>query len=734
VRENATHSFFPENDFSLVIENAAAGIGPINLRKVDNKWFDISTTVYATLYVDNAVNVTISPSYQEGTVGENLTYTVTVQNTGRYDDNYSLDISAGGWSYKISPPTVSIPAGGSENATLSVTLGAGAQDITVTATGAYASDNSMTSAVGVPFSISIFPDENSALLGENVGFTIIVRNLGENVDNYSLVARDDAGWGLALDDNLLENVAPGENRTTGLTVTIPDNENLIGVEDNITVIATSQANPWASDNATCIARAGFYGVRVSILPDYQENAPGGRLNYAIRISNTGTVNDSYELTFRDNINGDAYWEENISLDNSLLAVPAGENRTTTLRVTIPDNAPPGTEDNITVTATSRADNRVSDNYSCIAHVARLSISISPDYQSGLPGEKLIYDVYIKNNENADGDYCSVVTDNLGWRLEFGFKRIILSPFGEAWTLLKVTIPEDAIGCVEDNVTVTMVSYDNTIRYSASCVAHSTIVRGVKVSITPKENRGPPGATLRYIVEVKNTGNVEDTYDLEAKDDAGWGLEILPTSLTIPPRGFENAVLNVTIPENAEPEITDNIIVTATSQENENVTAENSCTAYSLAVFKLDLLRGWNLISFPLASENDTPANMFAGLDYTMYYWEAPYGPYKRPFDNQPVTLGVGYWVKLSENTTVTTAGVPIENYSIDLVAGWNLVGFPLTSADTTPDNMFAGMSYTMYYWEAPYGPYKRPFPDQPVKLGLGYWVKLSENMTITVPL
>jgi len=728
VMENADTLFVPQ-DYSVVLDNSAAGIF-VNLRAENGTITGIGS-VYATLYVDNAVNVSISPSSRTGNAGDNVSFTVTVQNTGRYQDTYSLSSTLG----TLSPSSLTINAGNSGTATLNLSPPVGAADIAVTADGAYASDNCAASTFGVPVSVAIWPEENNGLPGEEVIFTVSVTNFGEACDNFNLTVseNENLNWKPKLDDNALQNVAAGENKETVLRVTIPENtEN--NAKDNITVIATSQTYPWASDTATCVARAGFYGVEVSILENYQENVPGGKLNYTIRVSNTGDLNDTYELTFADNINGDTYWEENISLDNSSLAVPAGENRTATLRVTIPDNAPPGTYDNITVTAASQADNTVKNSASCIAHVARLSISISPSYQSGLPGEELIYIVKITNNENTEGDYYSIVTDNFGWKLAFGIKRIILYPFGEAWTILKVTVPENAIGCTKDTVTVTMVSMDNTISYSASCIAHATVVRSVEVSVTPHENSGPPGATLEYTIIVKNTGNVDDNYDLTASDDAGWSLELSPSSLTVPLRSSENTKLDVTIPENAEPKITDNIVVTATSKANPSTSAENSCTAYSLALSKLHLLRGWNLIGFPLTSENTTPNNLFSGMSYTMYYWEAPYGPYIEPNKDQPVEDNLGYWVHVDENTTVTMTGIPPDSRAIYLVAGWNLAHFPLTSENTTPHNLFAGTTYTMYYWEAPYGPYIEPNNDQPVEDNLGYWVYLKENKTVTVPL
>jgi len=52
----------------------------------------------------------------------------------------------------------------------------------------------------------------------------------------------------------------------------------------------------------------------------------------------------------------------------------------------------------------------------------------------------------------------------------------------------------------------------------------------------------------------------------------------------------------------------------------------------------------------------------------------------------------------------------------------------------TPNNLFAGLSYTMYYWTAPGGPYSEPPNNQPVEDNLGYWVKENQSTTATVPL
>ena len=123
--------------------------------------------------------------------------------------------------------------------------------------------------------------------------------------------------------------------------------------------------------------------------------------------NQGNVADNYNLTVSDNTG----WGPTLS-DNSL-TIPAGENRDATLTVVIPENALFGTDDNITVTAASIADNEVSGTDSCIAHAtsSEVKFSLVTLYKIGLDaklylenGSKLVVKLYTYDdafeNENV----------------------------------------------------------------------------------------------------------------------------------------------------------------------------------------------------------------------------------------------------------------------------------------------------------------------------------------------
>jgi parallel beta-helix repeat protein len=71
--------------------------------------------------------------------------------------------------------------------------------------------------------------------------------------------------------------------------------------------------------------------------------------------------------------------------------------------------------------------------------------------------------------------------------------------------------------------------------------------------------------------------------------------------------------------------------------------------------------------------------------------------------------------------------------TLSLVAGWNLVGFDVTSPTTTPDNLFSGQTYYIWKWSAENKKYVSPSSSAPVELGVGYWISVGYAQTVTLP-
>ena len=332
-------------------------------------------------------------------------------------------------------------------------------------------------------------------------------------------------------------------------------------------------------------------VELSISPSYQSGW-GSPLTYTLTIKNTGLLNDLYDLSVWDNEN----W--GLMVTPPEVYVQTGDTEFAALSVTIPGGVMPLTEDNITVIATSQADNTISAENNCIAEVAivkRVEVTISPTVNSGLPGKTLTYTATVKNIGNVWDNYYLTKTDTLGWFMTENFAGTSLAPGSSTPVQFSVTIPENATGGTWDNITIIATSWvDNTVSDNDSCVANVQVVRGVEVSIEPKSQFGVIGENVVFTITVKNTGNVWDNYNLTLGDDAGWALKLDNNYLEIPKNENRETKLTVTVPDNENLVFTtDNIIVIATAVDNAEVTDNDTVQAalpwMGTATFKLENL-------------------------------------------------------------------------------------------------------------------------------------------------
>ena len=558
-------------------------------------------TVTATSQADNTVSgnnciahvkivenveVSISPSppdYLENENGENVYFTVTVINKGNIPENYKLEKGDNaGWSLDL---VENLYVRENENATTTLTVTIPSDENGCNWDSIWAAaiseneikDNASCIAhvrVARGVVVNIEPDSQPGVINKGAIFTVTVKNTGNVWDNYKLENNDVAGWALKLDNDYLE-IPKNENRGTKLTVFVPDNENLVCTTDNITVVATAVDNAQVTDNDNCSLHAVKLGVEVLIEPIENEALPGENLTYTVTVVNTGGLDDNYNLTVGDN----AAPSWNPVLDNTLLMVPENENRGTTLRVTIPENAFGCTRDNITVTAISQADNTIENSANCIAHayvVRGVEVSISPSYQTGSPGGLLTYDVRVKNLGNIPDNYSLTVDDNAGWGPTVLPTSLVVLPGENEVAALEVTAPPTATNCTRDNIRVVATSVENaSIGDFASCEAHVLIP--IEVSISPNSKSGLPGENVTFTVTVTNSGPVDDNYTLNPTSITGWTPRIEPASLALAAGASGEAILSITIPSDVRKNILVPIDVDVRSTVDPGVFSIGKCT-------------------------------------------------------------------------------------------------------------------------------------------------------------
>lgn len=483
------------------------------------------------------------------------------------------------------------------------------------------------------------------------------------------------------------------------------------------------------------------GVHVWISPGENSGLPGEDVNYLVLIQNVGeNLIDNYVLTVDDNAN----WSQILD-DNFFGNVAPGENRTTTLRVAVPGNAIGGTIDEITVTATAQTDNTVSGSNNCTAQATilrKFHVDISPSSQENVNGGTLAYTVSVYNTGNVPENFLLTEGDNAGWTPSLDNTWILVPNGGTGTITLRVTISSNATGSTWDNIWVQATSKDNLAVFdNESCTGQVTISRGVSVSILPDSQNGANGSTLNYTVTVSNPGNVSDNYSLTPSDTARWAPSVLPTSIVVPAFSSDNTTtLSVTIPSGAVGGTIDNLTVTANGTGD---SGSASCLAESTGVvYSLQLVMGWNLVSFPIDNSPTTPNRIFTGLtyltDYIIYSWTAPAGPYLLVGATDNLKDNLGYWVDLiATSRTITWNGTQPVSENIHLIAGWNLVSFPVVNENTTPNKIITGLTYLtdfiIYSWSAPSGPYMLQEVSTAFKDNTGYWVWIDQDWAVTVP-
>ena len=107
-----------------------------------------------------------------------------------------------------------------------------------------------------------------------------------------------------------------------------------------------------------------YGVFVKISPSYLEGLEEGTLEYTVEVTNVGKITDNYILENSDTLD----WELEISPTHVLELENNSEPKYVTLRVKIPTDTPIGTEDVVTITATSDDNENATHSAQCVAIV------------------------------------------------------------------------------------------------------------------------------------------------------------------------------------------------------------------------------------------------------------------------------------------------------------------------------------------------------------------------------
>jgi len=132
--------------------------------------------------------------------------------------------------------------------------------------------------------------------------------------------------------------------------------------------------------------------------------------------------------------------------------------------------------------------------------------------------------------------------------------------------------------------------------------------------------------------------------------------------------------------------------------------------------------GWNIVGLPLEVEDASYSILFPeSIEGTLYSFNGAYDPATNLIN------GEGYWLRFNETGSTTISGTPINELTISLNEGWNLVTGISTPFDVIeindPDEII--ISGTIYEFTS--GGYSNAEILEP---GKGYWIRTNNSGSI----
>jgi len=135
-----------------------------------------------------------------------------------------------------------------------------------------------------------------------------------------------------------------------------------------------------------------------------------------------------------------------------------------------------------------------------------------------------------------------------------------------------------------------------------------------------------------------------------------------------------------------------------------------------------------MVSVPVVPDDTSVSSVFPGTE-VVYTWNPVIRSYYMPTDIEPEK---GYWVAVMADTIITVSGSPVESWTTDITAGWNMVGslcdedVDFTAPDDNPDGSVEAYAF---WWNPSVRSYNLAYTLESTK---GYWVAALQDCELTL--
>lgn len=568
-----------------------------------------STELYAESQANAGVNdsvnfVTTAEGYevevfapvtaQSTDAGTTVTYTVEITNTGAVDDSFTVSVmSSEGWPASVDPISVTLTAGSTDSVEVMVTVpmtAEGGTDDTTTVTAVSDSAPTVSDSVDLETSVNE-PDiqTDATSLEVTLGMTstatqtFTIMNEGGSALDWSIVEVGAVTSTPQRPSRAVETVTNGTMAVEGFTFS------------GSTVTGSSvvpAANPVAP-NMVMIT----HSASQTITPLNSVGCNAGGLhtdNGYLRVFDLATFGlaDGFDVT-----------EVQVGVET---ATGTGGSQPVSVRLYALDPADPFTYANLDLIGST--DTTINDTTASMFSVA---------VEGSVPADMLLVVEFFTPNGQGAGNGFFIGSNNAGQTgpsyiaaadcgatdptdladLGFPGMHIVMNVVGEEPACVATDIPW--ITSITPNSGITMmgestdvdVVFDST-GYSAGvytgtvCINNNdpdmsqymipvtmTVVEnatyGVEVMADTMAMTGTVGTTITYTVWVTNTGNVNDTFDVELSGHT-WDTSASHSSISLDPGEMGMMMVMVSVPMTATEGMTDTTMVMVTSQGDDTV--------------------------------------------------------------------------------------------------------------------------------------------------------------------
>jgi hypothetical protein len=154
-----------------------------------------------------------------------------------------------------------------------------------------------------------------------------------------------------------------------------------------------------------------------------------------------------------------------------------------------------------------------------------------------------------------------------------------------------------------------------------------------------------------------------------------------------------------------------------SPDSVSVVGVGISTAVSLHV---PTLWGWNMVANPILTASDSVHQLYPASSFDYAFAFVPGSGYER---RGVMENGLGYWATFPQDTTSLLVGVAVMIDTIQVSAGWNMIGSITSAVDTAAITTIPpGLRSSLYF-----GYMNGYTPTSSVLPGRAYWVKSSGN-------